>query len=75
MNKRFRAGFILALVAVVLVIAAMVVGYWLNKHRIGAAIGGLSALCAAVGIMLAYFGKPRMPKQENKPEDVDISAE
>ena len=60
MNVLFILGFILAFISLAAAGAAAFVGYYMNKTEWAAVIGGAGALCAFIGIILAYCSKPKV---------------
>lgn len=66
MNVLFILGFILAFISLAAAGAAAFVGYYMNKTEWAAVIGGAGALCAFIGIILAYCSKPKVKKRKKR---------
>ena len=64
MNGLFIAGFVLAVISVALAGGAAYVGYYMNKYELAVIMGGAGALLAFVGIILAYYSKPKAKNSE-----------
>lgn len=66
MNVLFILGFILAFISLAAAGGAAFVGYYMNKTEWAAVIGGAGALCAFIGIILAYCSKPKVKKRKKE---------
>ena len=71
MNVLFILGFILAFISLAAAGAAAFVGYYMNKTEWAAVIGGAGALCAFIGIILAYCSKPKVKKRKKRKYDIN----
>lgn len=71
MNVLFILGFILAFISLAAAGGAAFVGYYMNKTEWAAVIGGAGAMCAFIGIILAYCSKPKVKKRKKRKKLID----
>ena len=72
MNGLYKAAFILLLVGIACLAAAIIVAYVLNKYNFSVAVSGVGCVITFIGIILGWSAKPK----EDKPVFTeDISDE
>ena len=70
MNGLFKTGFILLMVCIVLLIAAIIVAYLFQSPYFSAVFSASGAFLALLGIILVMLSKPKKEKTENNSEEL-----
>ena len=69
MNGLFKTGFILLMVCIVLLIAAIIVAYLFQSPYFSAVFSASGAFLALLGIIFVMLSKPKKEKTENNSEE------
>ncbi|MER2080682.1 MAG: hypothetical protein ABS876_04070 [Ruminococcus sp.] len=72
MNRLYTAAFVLALACVPFGLAAMAAVYLFQKTELAVLFGAVGALCAFVGIVLAYVSKPKKTLEKTVDSDSEV---
>lgn len=70
MNGLFKTGFILLMVCIVLLIAAIIVAYLFEKTYFSVVFSASGAFLALLGIIFVMLSKPKKEKTENNSEEL-----
>ena len=70
MNGLFKTGFILLMVCIVLLIAAIIVAYLFGRPYFSAVFSAGGAFMALFGIIFVMLSKPKKEKTENNLEEL-----
>ncbi|MGN0501316.1 MAG: hypothetical protein ACI4HN_00165 [Ruminococcus sp.] len=70
MNGLFKTGFILLMVCIAMLIAAIIVAYLLGKPYFSAVFSAGGAFLAFLGIMFVMLSKPKKEKPEQSTENL-----
>ena len=70
MNGLFKTGFILLMVCIVLLIAAIIVAYLFQSPYFSAVFSASGAFLALLGIIFVMLSKPKKEKTENNSEEL-----
>ena len=70
MNGLFKTGFILLMVCIVLLIAAIIVAYLFQSPYFSAVFSVSGAFLALLGIIFVMLSKPKKEKTENNSEEL-----
>ena len=70
MNGLFKTGFILLMVCIVLLIAAIIVAYLFQSPYFSAVFSASGAFLALLGIIFVMLSKPKKEKAENNSEEL-----
>lgn len=70
MNGLFKTGFILLMVCIVLLIAAIIVAYLFQSPYFSAVFSAGGAFLALLGIIFVMLSKPKKEKTENNSEEL-----
>ena len=70
MNGLFKTGFILLMVCIVLLIAAIIVAYLFQSPYFSAVFSASGAFLALLGIIFVMLSKPKKEKTENISEEL-----
>ena len=70
MNGLFKTGFILLMVCVAMLIAAIITAYLLERPIFSAVFSAGGAFLALLGIIFVMLSKPKKEKTENNSEEL-----
>ena len=70
MNGLFKTGFILLMVCIVMLIAAIIVAYLLERPKFSAVFSAGWAFLAFLGIIFVMLSKPKKEKPKQNTEDL-----
>lgn len=69
MNGLFKTGFILLMVCIAMLIAAIIVAYLFQRPNFSAVFSAGGAFLALLGIIFVMLSKPKKEKTENNSEE------
>ena len=69
MNGLFKTGFILLMVCIAMLIAAIIVAYLLERPNLSAVFSAGGAFLAFLGIIFVMLSKPKKEKSAQNTED------